>query len=254
MERTRALIVDDEPLARKRLTDLLASYEDVEIIGEAEHGAAAIEKIERDRPDLVFLDIQMPDLDGFDVLQAIDPAIRPVTIFVTAFDQFALKAFDVHAVDYLVKPVDRRRFTAAVDRALSPIHQAQTDQLRQKVDELLALRQRENRALRQIVVKKAGRIVIVRTDSVDWIEAAGNYAALHVGKEEHLIRETMNTLEDKLPAQFVRIHRSVIVNSDRISEMFPSSHGDYFVMLADQTRLTMSRLYRDRVESVIGRL
>lgn len=244
----KALIVDDEPIARDRVRRMLHEENDVEIVGECGNGTEAVVFINENNPDLVFLDIQMPEMTGFEVLQAINPAKSPAIIFVTAYDQYAIQAFDVHALDYLLKPFNRERFKRAVDRVHEQIEKTNTGKIDERLASLLADLSKHKKYLERLVVKSVGRVFFLRTEEVDWIEAAGNYAKLHVGREGHLIRETMNGLEAKLnPDKFLRIHRSTLVNIDCIRELNPLFSGDYSVMLKNGTELTLSRNYRDRL-------
>ncbi len=249
----RALIVDDEPLARQRLRALLESESDIEVVGECTDGQEAVAAIREHAPDLLFLDVQMPKLDGFRVLETIGPEQMPVTIFVTAFDRYALRAFEVHALDYLLKPFDRKRFQKAMGRARA---QLQTEQSRDVDPRLQALAegvQSGRRPLERLVIKAGGRVFFLRTDEIDWIEAAGNYVRVHSGGEAHLLRETMNGLEARLDAtKFLRIHRSTMVHVERIQELQPWFHGDYVVILRDGTQLTLSRSYRQRLQEFFG--
>ncbi len=246
----RALIVDDERVARQRIRRLLASTaSDIAVIGECADGVTAVETIAREEPDLVFLDVQMPELDGFGVVSALDPAALPAIIFVTAFDKYALRAFDVHAIDYLLKPFTTERFRTAVLRARDRIQ-------RRTLDNGLAslahtLRERP-RYLTRVSVKTAGKIVLVDAATVDWIEAADNYVRLHVGTREYLHRETLAGLEKQLdPERFVRIHRSALVQIDRIVELHPASHGDMDVVLRNGKTLTLSRTFVEGVRRVL---
>jgi len=252
----RALIVDDEPLARERLMSLLAAESDIEVAGQCANGAEALAAIEEKAPDLVFLDVQMPELDGFGVLAALEGERRPAIIFVTAHDRFALKAFEVHAIDYLLKPFDRERFQKALDRARGQVKRQQGGQIDDRLAALLAeLKQDQTKQLDRIPVKGSGRVVLVKVNDIDWIEAADNYVNLHAGKEAHLHRETMTALEKKLPAEkFLRISRSAMVNVDRIKELQPMFHGDYTVILQNGTKLTLSRGYRDALNQLLGKI
>ena len=252
----RAVIVDDEPLARDRVRMLLLGVDDIEIAGEFGDGRSAVTGILELRPDLLFLDVQMPELDGFGVLQLVGAEQMPVTIFVTAYDQYALEAFDVSAVDYLLKPFDRERFLRALAQARKQIPSAPSHPPEDLQSRLLSLLQQVTKKafLERLVIKSAGRISFLKTDEVDWIEAAGNYVRLHVARESHMLRETMSSLESKLdPAKFVRIHRGAVVNLERIKDLQPLFHGDHQVMLRDGSRLTLSRSYRENLERVLGR-
>jgi len=253
--RIRAVIVDDEPLARDRIRMLLEGVDDIEVIGEFGDGRSAVTGLGELRPDVLFLDVQMPELDGFGVLQLVGADQMPVTIFVTAYDQYALKAFDVSAVDYLLKPFDRERFLRALARARKQIPSATPPEadLRARLRSLLE-HVNKNAFLERLVIKSSGRISFLKTDEVDWIEAAGNYVRLHVARESHMLRETMTSLEGKLdPAKFVRIHRGAVVNLERIKDLQPLFHGDHQVTLRDGSRLTLSRSYRENLERVLGR-
>jgi two-component system, LytTR family, response regulator len=246
----RAVIVDDEPLARDRVRMLLAGVDDIAVVGEFGDGRSAANGILDLRPDLLFLDVQMPEVDGFGVLHLVGAEQMPVTVFVTAYDQYALKAFDVSAVDYLLKPFDRERFLRALARARKQIPSADSHA------RLLSLLQNVNKNAVQerLVIKSAGRISFLKTDEVDWIEAAGNYVRLHVARESHMLRETMSAIEGKLdPGKFVRIHRGAVVNLERIKDLQPLFHGDHQVTLRDGSRLTLSRSYRENLERVLGR-
>jgi two-component system, LytTR family, response regulator len=248
--RTRILVVDDEPLARERLKSMLRGAAGVELIGEAGDGRDAVEKIRALKPDLVFLDIQMPELDGFGVLNELNDSDRLAVVFVTAYDKFALKAFEVHAVDYLLKPFDKQRFETALKRALDQLARKQPAQINEQLSALLADLKTRAQTPERLAVKSEGRVVFVNISDIDWIEAADNYVALHVGKESHLLRETMASLEARIPKPFLRISRSTIVNTDRIKELQPLFHGDYAVILKDGTKLTLTRGYRDKLQEL----
>jgi two-component system LytT family response regulator len=249
----RTVIVDDEPLARQRLRRLLEADPDIAIVGESGDGQQAVADLREFRPDLVFLDVQMPVLDGFGVLQALDGTAWPVVIFVTAHDRYALKAFEVHALDYLLKPFDKARFAVALERAKAQVRQESAAALNERLQELLQGVSARRQVPERLMVKSGGRIYFVRTDDIDWIEAAANYVRLHVGKEDHLLRESMSGLEKKLdPSRFVRIHRSTIVNLERIRELQPAFHGDYVVILRDGTELALSRGCREKLETSLG--
>jgi two-component system, LytTR family, response regulator len=244
----RTLIVDDEPLACDRIRMMLDGEPDVEIIAECRNGNAALRTIEKLKPDLVFLDIQMPELTGFEVLESLDPARMPVVIFVTAYDQYALKAFEVSALDYLLKPFDRERFKRAFDRARSELDRRKSGAVNEKVLKLLSELQRSKKYVDKLIVRAGGRVLFLRADEIDWVEAAGNYVRLHSGKEEYLYRETMTKLEEQLnPDRFARIHRSTIVNIEQIKEFQPWFRGDYMVLLRDNRKLLLGRAYRGRL-------
>ncbi|MGB7209725.1 MAG: response regulator [Pyrinomonadaceae bacterium] len=243
----KTLIVDDEPLARERVKRFLRDESDIKIIGEFGNGAEAIEAINEHKPDLVFLDIQMPEKNGFEVVKALDPKSMPSIIFVTAYDQYALQAFDVHALDYLLKPFNRERLHRAVSHAREHIEHKNLGNIDERLASLIADIRGEKKYLERLVVKSVGRVFFLKTDEIDWIEAAGNYVKLHTGKESHMIRETMNGIEAKLnPDKFLRIHRSTVVHIDRIKELHPMFSGDYAVILRNGTELALSRNYRER--------
>ena len=252
----RALIVDDEPLARERMRSLLASDTDVEVIGEAANGLEAVDAILGQEPDLVFLDVHMPKLDGFEVIQAVGADRMPPVVFVTAYDQHALRAFEVQAIDYLLKPFDGDRFRATLSRVRKQIDVDQGGDLGRRLLALVDhLKPAESATNNRLVVKSGGRLFFLRADDVDWVEAAGNYVRLHVGAESHLLRETMNSIESRLPSEsFVRIHRSHVVNIERIKELQPWFSGEYVVILLDGTRLTLSRTYREKLQERLGKL
>lgn len=253
----KTLIVDDEPLARRNLRLLLAKDPQIEVVDECRNGREAVKAINSLAPDLIFLDIQMPEMDGFDVLAQVGPEHIQAIIFVTAFDQYALKAFDVHALDYLLKPFDDERFAHALERAKAQIEAREINRLSKRLLALLEARESERKTptsqqsyLTRVMIKASGRVVLLKVDEIDFIEADGNYAKLHVGRKAHLLREKMNDLEGQLdPAKFVRIHRSIIVNLDRIKEMHPHFNGDYIVVLEDGRQLRMSRTRREHLEA-----
>ncbi|HYE73252.1 MAG TPA: LytTR family DNA-binding domain-containing protein [Blastocatellia bacterium] len=249
----RTLIVDDEPLGRTVIREMLRGDAEIELIGECANGREAIEIISQQSPDLIFLDVQMPMMDGFELLKAIASSHLPMIIFVTAYDQYAVKAFDVHAIDYLLKPFDRERFSKALQRAKTTLKQAQTTEVNERILSLLEEQKVKTTYLERLVIKTNGRVLFLRTDEIDWIEAEGNYVSLHVKKDSYLLRETISGLEAQLdPQKFSRIHRSQIVNLDRIKELHPWSHGEYRVILKDGTQLTLSRSYRDHFHSLLG--
>jgi two-component system, LytTR family, response regulator len=251
----RAVIVDDEPLARRRIRGLLAEAADVEVVAECANGNEAIEAIESAPPELLFLDIQMPELDGFDVLQAIGPGRVPVVIFVTAYDQFALRAFEAHALDYLLKPFDDERFAAALDRARERIRQQQGGDLDRRLQSLLDQVRGDRGYLQRLVVPVGHRSVFIRTEEIDWIEAERNYIRLHVGGRSYLMRENLSHIESSLdPAKFCRIHRSTIVNVDRIKAVESLFRGEYLVVLSDGKKLTSGRSYRRNLHALMGKV
>ena len=245
----RILIVDDEPIARRRLKTLLKGEASVEIAGESEDGESALEAIRRLRPDLVFLDVQMPGLDGFDVIELLKPDECPAVIFVTAYDQYAMRAFDVHAVDYLLKPFERARLRKALARAATLAGRAdQPERLHALVDSV-----RAEQPLRRFLIKTPGRVHAVRADDVESLEAAGHYVELRTEAGTHLVRDSMAAVERRLdPARFVRIHRSAIVNVDKVKALRPAFHGEFEVVLAGDRRLRCSRTYAANLTRVMG--
>jgi two-component system LytT family response regulator len=250
----RTIIADDEPVARRRIRRLLQQASDVEVVAQCGDGASTVEAIHALAPDVVFLDVQMPELDGFAVLQAIGRDRMPAVIFVTAFDEYAIRAFDVHALDYLLKPVDGERVLRALGRARSWLEMRHAPGHDPRLTALLDRLASERRFLTRLPVRVDGRLLVLDLADVDWIGAANNYVALYVGSREFLVRGTIGQLERELdPARFVRIHRSAIVKVDRIRELSPLTHGDFAVVLKDGTQLTMSRGYRSRLLRSIGR-
>jgi two-component system LytT family response regulator len=251
--RIRTLIVDDEPMARKRLRRFLLQQADVEIAGECADGREAVAALKTLAPALLFLDIQMPEMDGFQVLQAIGAKAMPVVIFVTAYDEFALEAFEAQAIDYLLKPFDQDRFQKAFHRATTYLqgrasHASRLSALADYLAEQPPTRSR-------LVVKCDGRVLFLKHGEIDWIEAVGNYVTLHVGREKHLLRGPMNELEDRLPSErFLRIHRSTIVNLDSVREVQPLFQGESVVLLKDGTRLEASRSGSQKLLSLLRNL
>ncbi len=250
--RIRTLIVDDEPLARERLRTLLADQPDIEVVGECEDGPAAVEAIERDRPDLVFLDVQMPELTGFDVLDQLG-FTPPAVIFVTAYDQYAIKAFDVHAIDYLLKPFDRDRFEQALTRARGDLRDTSRNsevqkQLRALLDEAADQRTDPGR----LVIRGRGRIHFVSLEDVDYIVAAGNYVRIHAGDESHLLRETLTHMAERLSATgFLRVSRSAIVRIDQIQHLKPRGQGRYLIGLRSGATVRSGQSYADNVARLL---
>ncbi|MDX1420125.1 MAG: LytTR family DNA-binding domain-containing protein [Rubricoccaceae bacterium] len=261
MEPLRTLIADDEPLARETIRLLLDGVPDVEAAWEASDGAEAVEAIEAHAPDLVFLDVQMPALDGFGVIEAVGPGRMPVTVFVTAYDDYALRAFEEGALDYLLKPYDDARFAAALDRARTRVRERRRSEggdLADRLETLLAGRPgapEGDAPLDRLLIRDGGRLTVLRAETIDWVEAAGDYQVLHVGPKTHLLRETLSNLTRQLDGRrFVRIHRSTLVNLDRVRELKPYDHGDYLVRLHDGTELRLSRRYWKAVEARLGGL
>jgi two-component system, LytTR family, response regulator len=255
MPRIRTVIADDEPLARRGIRAHLDLEKDFEVVCECRNGREAIEAVESHSPDLVFLDVQMPELDGFGVVEAVGAERMPAVIFVTAYDRYALRAFEVHALDYLLKPFDSERFARAVQRARLQIERERVGDLSGRLSSLIAdLESRRNpKPPDRLVIKSAGRISFVDVAEIDWVEAAENYVRLHTGRESHLLRETMNSLEKRLdPLQFIRVHRSRIVNVQKVKELRPLFRGEYDITLHDGTRLETGRSYREQVKRLFG--
>ena len=261
--RVRTIIVDDEPTARRGVRLLLERDSSVDIVGEAAGGAEAADLIRREKPDLAFLDVQMPGCDGFEALTQVGAAAAPAVVFVTAYDEHALRAFEVNAVDYLLKPYDDARFAAALQRAKDEVRRRQTDTVNSRLTQLLDYLQQggerpaaaaaeEESAGDRILLKSSGEIFFLKAAEIDWIEAEGDYMKFHVGGRAHLMRETMARLEARLdPKRFIRIHRSTIVNIDRLRKLSPSFAGEYAVVLHDGTKLKLSRGYHERIASLL---
>jgi two-component system LytT family response regulator len=268
------VVADDEALARRRIVRMLQEERDVEIVAQCADGRQAVDAIRQFQPDLVFLDVQMPELDGFGVLASLNEGRVPTVIFVTAYDEYALRAFEVHALDYLLKPFDADRFRSAFHRARAQLELAGAESENRRLFELLehlsgstaaadpaAAGQRSSaNALNggqyadRLMIKTEGRVVFAKATEIDWIEAAGNYVRLHIGRDARLLRETMADLERRLdPARFIRIHRSTIVNLDRVREMQPWFSGEYTVIMHDGAKLKLSRGYRERLEERLGK-
>ena len=249
----RTVLVDDEDLARERIQSLLEQQPDIEIVGLCADGTSAIETIDREHPELVFLDVQMPGMDGFEVVENIDPEHMPAIVFVTAYDGHALRAFEINALDFLLKPFDQARFEKALERARAQLQRDRNSLIDARLVSLLEGLHEDRKYPERLIVKSGGRVFFVRTEDIDWVEASGNYVKIHAKGEAHLIRESMKNMEAKLDAKtFVRIHRSAIVNIDRIKELEPWFHGEYVVIMRDGTRLTASRVFSDRLSTAIA--
>jgi two-component system LytT family response regulator len=254
VSKIRTMVVDDEPVARERIVGLLQQEQDIELVGECADGQQAISAIQAQHPDLVFLDVQMPACDGFGVIQQVGADQMPAVVFVTAYDEYALRAFEVHAIDYLLKPFGRDRFQQTLQHAREHLERRRAGDLGRRLLALVQDLKTEPPKLDRLVVKSGGRVFFLRTDDIDWIEAAGNYVRLHLAEEAHLFRETMNNMEGRLDQhRFVRIHRSRIVNTDRIKELQPWFNGEYVVVLQNGTRLTLSRGYREKLQERLGK-
>jgi len=250
----RTMVVDDESMARERIVAMLQQEKDIELIGECTDGAQAVSAIQHHQPDLVFLDVQMPACDGFGVIRQVGAEQMPPVVFVTAYDEYALKAFEVHAMDYLLKPFGRERFQQTLQHARTHVERRRAGDLGKRLMALVQDIKPEPQRLDRLVVKSGGRVFFLRTDELDWIEAAGNYVRLHLGDESHLFRETMNRMETRLDSRrFVRIHRSRIVNTERIKELQPWFNGEYVVVLRNGARLPLSRGYRDKLQEQLGK-
>jgi two-component system LytT family response regulator len=249
----RTLIVDDMLLARKRLRRVLSKDLEIEIIGECADGKEAVEAVRELKPDLMFLDVQMPETDGFQAMAEIGFENAPVTVFVTAFDHFALRAFEVHALDYLLKPFDVERLKKTVERAKELIRKRAGNQpVDERLMALLKDLKNEPKYLKRLSVRSRGRTIFVSVDEIDYIEAEGNYLSVQTGKEAHLIRSAMHQFESRLdPEKFARIHRSTIINVDRIKEMHPLFNGDQLVLMKNGKELVLSRNYRDRLKDLL---
>lgn len=273
MKSIRAVVADDEPIARRGLLRLLTKSPNVIVVGEAGDGATALQLIREEKPDVAFLDVQMPGGTGLEVARALTAGERPAIVFVTAFDKFAIDAFDLHAVDYLLKPFDEERFTLALNRVRERLSAQSSREsttknnhsVNERLDAVLAALgvsapqpSASSLSDETFVVRDGERLIFVPLAELDWCEAADNYVRLHTKGKKHLIRETMRHIEERLTgagsssSKFVRIHRSIIVNLARVREIKPAGGGEYSVILADGTRLVLSRGYRDRVLARLG--
>lgn len=252
MNSIRVLVVDDERIARDGLRRLLCDDSEIEIVGEAADGKAAIEAIQALKPDVIFLDVQIPEVDGFGVISAIGIDNMPILIFVTAYDQYTLKAFEVHALDYLLKPFDASRLAVAIKRAKDQVLSTRERQ-KQALHGLLDSSFNVQQPLKRLSIKSGGKIIFLELEQIDYIEGAGNYLCVHAGSQEFLTRETMQLCEAKLhSSDFVRIHRSTIVNRSRVRELKPWFTGEYVVILNNGKELTLSRGYRDRLPLLLA--
>ncbi len=246
-----ALVVDDEPLAREGLRMLLAADPEIGAIGEARDGASAVAAIRDGRPDLVFLDVQMPEMDGFGVVRAVGPERMPAVVFVTAHDRYAIQAFEISALDYLLKPVSGERFARALARAKASLRERPGEAASRQILYLLETMAQPRRYLKRLAVRAEGKTVFVDVADVDWIEAAENYVKLHAGRSGHLLQVPLATIEGSLdPEVFLRVHRGAIVNVSRIRELAPLAHGEYAITLAGGARLRSGRTYRERLAAL----
>ena len=251
----RTVIADDQPMARERLAALLSQEPDVEIVAACASGDEAVTAIQAHRPDLVFLDMQMPELDGFGVIERVGPDRMPSVVFVTAYDEFALRAFDVHALDYLLKPFGRQRFQKALERARQHLARERAGDLASRLLALVEEARPARRQTERLVVRSGARLVFVDIRQIDWIEAEGNYVRLHAGGDSYLQRDTMQAMEKRLGADyFIRIHRSRIVNVERVRELRLVPGGEYEAVLQSGERLRVSRLYRDKLQERLKQL
>ena len=251
----RVVIADDEPLARNRIRRLLSGDKDIEIVAECKNGKETVAALDQHQPDLLFLDVEMPEVDGFGVLEQVGAENMPVVIFVTAYDQYAVQAFETHALDYLLKPFDEDRFHKALQRARFQVERSRTGEITTRLLAMLHdVRPQPTPASDRLVIKSGGRIVFLKSEEIDWVEAAANYVRIHTGNEEYLMRETMNAFEAKLDSRrFMRIHRSIIVNLEKIRELQPCNNGEYIVVLRTGKELSLSRSFRDRIQDYLRR-
>lgn len=250
--RLRAVVVDDEPPARRKLERWLEQDPEVEVVATCANGYEALDALREHAVDVLFLDVQMPELTGFDVLARRLPGPAPLVVFATAYDRYAIEAFRHHAADYLLKPYDHERFASTLAHVKARHRARAAEETQHRLTALLDAVQSPPAYLEQIAVRRADRIDLVRVDDVDWIQAEGNYVLLHAGGARHLVRETLSRVVARLdPRRFLRIHRSTVVNLARVASLYPASHGDYTVVLADGTQLAMSRTYRDRLREVL---
>lgn len=262
-EKIRTIIIDDEPLAREKIRTFLEAEDDIEVIGECKNSTEAIASIKDLKPHLIFLDIKMPGMNGFEMLENLNLKILPAIIFTTAYDKYALKAFEVHALDYLLKPFDRDRFQLTLNRARKHLSSKQIEDNNNKILEALNdLKERKveekevsksDKYLEKIVIKTSDKIYFMKTSELEWLEASGNYIKLFANGASHLTRDTMNAMEKKLnPEKFVRIHRSVIINSDFIKELKPWFNGEYEVYMKNKTKFISGRTYKSNIEKLLS--
>ena len=249
----KALIADDEPLARKFIRRILKEDTAIEVVAECANGKEAVAMIRKQKPDLIFLDVQMPEMDGFAVLQSLKAEHLPQIVFTTAYEQYAIRAFELHAIDYLLKPFDQARFKDAVERAKEQFHYRRHEEGRLQVGALLESIERPTQYLERLIIKAGGRITFLRAAEIDWIEADDKYVHLHTGKGARMVRQTLAAMESQLdPKKFVRIHRSAIVNVERIKELQPLFNGEFSVMMEDGAKLTLTRNHREKLFELLG--
>ncbi len=249
-----AVIVDDELLARKFIRRMLKHEPDWELVGEASNGNEAVETIRTQKPDIVFLDVQMPEMDGFAVLEKVAIGQLPEIVFTTAYESYAIRAFELHALDYLLKPFDQQRFREAIRHAKERLHSRQLEDGRRQIGALLERINSKQPYLERLIIKADGRITFLNTHEIDWIEADDKYVHLHTAKGARMVRQTLSAMETQLdPARFVRIHRSAMVNVERIKELQPLFNGEYSLLMEDKTKLTLSRTYKDKLFGLLGK-
>ena len=252
--RLRTLIADDELLARKFIRRMLRQDPEVEILAECGNGADAVAMIRKEKPDLVFLDVQMPEMNGFAVLDAVKLDHLPEIIFTTAYESYAIRAFELHALDYLLKPFDQVRFKAALQYAKERFHSRQEDENQLQIGTLLESIRAQQQYLDRVIIRADGRITFLQTREIDWLEADDKYVHLHTGNGTRMVRQTLSAMEEQLdPRKFVRVHRSAMVNTDRIKELQPLFNGEHSLVLEDGTRLTLSRKYKDKLFELLGK-
>lgn len=250
----RAVIADDEALARRFIRRMLKDDRDVEIVGECSNGRETVATIRKQNPDVVFLDVQMPEMDGFAVLESIETEEMPEIIFATAYEQYAIRAFDLHALDYLLKPFDQARFKDAIKHAKERFYSNRQSEGRMQINALLESIKNNPQYLDRLMIKASGRITFLSIDEINWIQADDKYVHLHTGKISPMVRQTLSAMEAQLdPKKFRRIHRSAIVNLGRIKELQPLFSGEHSILLEDGTKLTVSRNYRDKLFEVLGK-
>ena len=250
----RALIVDDEALARRFIRRMLKDDRDFEIVGECSNGKETVVMIRKENPDIVFLDVQMPEMDGLAVLESIGIERLPEIIFTTAYEQYAIRAFELHALDYLLKPFDQTRFKDAIKYAKERFRSEHQNEGRMQMSALLENIKNKPQYLERLVIKAGGRITFLSTNEINWIEADDKYVHLHTSKARAMVRQTLTAMEEQLdPAKFRRVHRSAIVNVERIAELQPLFSGEYSILLQDGTKLTLSRNYKDKLFDLLGK-
>jgi two-component system LytT family response regulator len=250
----RAVIADDEALARKFIRRMLKDDHDLEVVGECNNGKEAVAMIKKQNPDIVFLDVQMPEMDGFAVLESIATERLPEIIFTTAYEQYAIRAFELHALDYLLKPFDQARFKEAIKYAKERFRSQRHNEGRMQISAMLENIKNKPQYLDRLVIKAGGRITFLSTDEINWIEADDKYVHLHTGKASPMVRQTLSAMEAQLdPQKFQRVHRFAIVNVERITELQPLFSGEYSILLGDGTKLTLSRSYKDKLFELLGK-